>query len=47
MLESFDFLPEDLNYYIKAFIYTLIIIHILAFTLYFMMVCPALFKKKN
>ena len=47
MLESLDFLPGELNGYLRALIYILIIVHVLAFTAYFVLVCPGLFKKND
>ena len=47
MIEAFDFLPADLNGYVKILIYTLILIHILAFAIYFIIACPAFFKKNE
>ena len=47
MIEAFDFLPADLNVYVKILIYTLILVHILAFTIYFIIACPAFFKKNE
>ena len=47
MIEAFDFLPADLNGYVKILIYTLILIHILAFAIYFVIACPAFFKKNE
>lgn len=47
MFESLDFLPAELNGYLKAIIYGLILLHLLAFTAYFVLACPTFFRRNE
>lgn len=46
MLESIDFLPP-LPYYLKVLIYTLIIVHLAAFSYWCVIACPSIVEKKE
>ena len=47
MLDSLDFLPPDFNPVLKIFIYVLILVHILAFSLWCVLACPSILKKPD
>ena len=47
MLGSLDFLPPDFNPLLKAFIYIMIILHILAFVVWCVLACPSILSRRE
>jgi hypothetical protein len=46
ILSAFDFLPqENFSPFLRIFVYTLVIVHLLAFVIWCVIACPGMFTK--
>ncbi len=47
VLEGLDFLPHSINSNLRFFVYFLILVHLLAFSIWMLITVPSLFKKNK
>lgn len=47
LLSPFDFLPQSLNPLLRAFVYIMLLLHLLALVLWMAYTCPTMFKSND